>query len=274
MKLLRSLPLLAVLALAAWQDAAAPQAKLELVYLANEGFLARAGEHTLVIDAFVTEPYGGYAAVPAELFARLVAREAPFADVDLVLASHVHADHFQPAAAAEFLAAHPELPFVTSPQVLAALARDSGEAPGPGCRALLPRPDEVVSETAGGIRVELLRLPHTGGERTAAVENLGHLVELGGLRLLHVGDADVEREELAEYALAARKIDVAFVPYWWLGDAADLARVRARVGAQHLVAVHVPPAEVAREKARLAALDPAILLFAQPGESRTLTLDR
>lgn len=274
MRLLRPLPLLAVLALAAWQEAAAPQVKLELVYLANEGFLLRSGEHTLVIDAFVTEPYGGYAAVPDELFAKLVARAAPFVDLDLVLASHVHADHFQPAAAAEFLAAHPELPFVTSPQVLEALAKESSEAVTPGCRALLPRPDEVVAESAGGIRVELLRLPHTGGSRTAGVENLGHLVELGGLRLLHVGDADVEREELADYDLAAREIDVALVPYWWLGDAADLARVRARVGAQHLVAVHVPPAEVAREKARLAALDPAILLFETAGETRTLTVPR
>ena len=274
MRLLRPLPLLAVLALVAWQEAAAPRAELELVYLANEGFLARAGEHTLVIDAFGTEPYGGYAAVPSELYARLVAREAPFVDVDLVLASHVHADHFQPAAAAEFLEAHPELPFVTSPQVLAALAKAAGAAPGPGCRALLPRPDEVVAETAGGIRVELLRLPHTGGARTAEVENLGHLVELGGVRLLHVGDADVEREELAEYELAARAIDVALVPYWWLGDAADLAKVRARIGAKHLVAVHVPPAEVAREKARLAALDPAILLFEQAGDTRRLELPR
>lgn len=267
------LPILSLLGLAAWQGTAEPRT-LELVYLANEGFLARAGEHSLLIDAFVTEPYGGYAAVPDELFAELLARKGPFADLDLVLASHVHPDHFQAKAAAEFLRAHPALPFVTSPQVLVALAQEYAEGLTEACRALLPDEAEMVSEKAGGIAVELLRLPHSGGARTAEVENLGHLIELGGVRLLHVGDADVERDELATYRLAEKAIDVALVPYWWLGDAADLAKTRARIGAKHLVAVHVPPAEVASEKARLAALDPAILLFERAGEQRKLALER
>jgi L-ascorbate metabolism protein UlaG (beta-lactamase superfamily) len=274
MRSARAFLLLPLFALVAWQEAATPKATLELVYLANEGFLARSGEHTILIDAFVTEPYGGYAAVPEELFAALVAGEGLFADVDLALASHSHADHFQPAAAAEFLHAHSELPFLSSPQVIAALEGQSGHALGEATRPLLPGKDEVVSASAGGMRVELLRLPHSGGTRTASVENLGHLVELGGVRLLHVGDADLERDELAAYDLAERKIDVALIPYWWLGDANDLAKLRARVGAQHLVAVHVPPAEVAREKERLAQLDPSILVFEKAGESRTLTLER
>jgi L-ascorbate metabolism protein UlaG (beta-lactamase superfamily) len=250
-----------------------PKPALELVYLANEGFLARVGEHTVAIDAFVTEPYGGYAAVPKELFADLVARKGAFGDLDLLLVSHAHPDHFQPKAAAEFLAAHSDVPCVTSPQVLEALGTELSELPK-GCQALLPEAGAVVAETAGGIRVELLRLPHAGGARTASVENLGHLIELDGVRLLHVGDADVERDELAAYGLSEKAIDVALVPYWWLGDTADLVRVRERIGAKHLVAVHVPPAEVGSVKARLAALDPALLVFERPGEARTLALER
>src|SRR5688572_15010699 len=274
MRRLPTLSLLLLLGLAAWQDAAREPVALELVYLANEGFLARVGEHSLVIDAFVTEPYGGYASVPEELFAQLLALAGPFAGLDLVLASHVHPDHFQPKAATRFRTAHPALPFVTSPQVLGALEQESADAIGETCRALLPEPAERVAETAGGIRLELIRLPHTGGTRTASVENLGHLIDLGGVRLLHVGDADVARDELAAYRLAEKGIDVALVPYWWLGDAADLAKVRERIGAKHLVAVHVPTAEVASEKTRLAALDPAILVFERPGEAAKLEIAR
>jgi hypothetical protein len=77
-----ALPFLALLGLAAWQEPAREAVELELVYLANEGFLVRAGGRGILIDAFVTEPYGGYAAVPDELFADMLGSKLPFEDVE------------------------------------------------------------------------------------------------------------------------------------------------------------------------------------------------
>ncbi len=275
MRALHALSFVALFGLAAWQEPRAATLELELVYLANEGFLARAGEHALVIDAFVTEPYGPYAAVPAELFADLLAGKPPFEDIDLALTSHAHRDHFQVAPAVEFLRARGTTAFLSSPQVADELLAALGEHPAAArVAALLPENRQSLAAPEAPLGVELLRLPHTGGARTAEVQNLGHLIECGGARLLHVGDADVQTEELAAYALAARRIDVALVPYWWLGGAAGIARAKELTGARHLVAVHVPPAEVAALKEHLARLDPAILVFEHPGESRKLALER
>jgi len=271
MRLSPTLPFFSVLGLLAWQDAGSTR-ELELVYLANEGFLLRSGEASLVIDAFVTRPYAGYAAVPEELFADLLEARAPFEDVDLALTSHVHGDHFQPEPAAEFLAARPEVPFLSSRQVVEQLAERVPDEQRAGTRAFLPEARARVETGAGGIRVELLRLPHTGGARTADVQNLGHLIQLGDVRILHVGDADVATGDLASYELAGSAIDVALVPYWWLGDAQALARVRALVGARRYVAIHVPPGEVAQVKRQLEALDPGLLLFEEPGEARTVSI--
>ena len=270
-----ALPFVALFGLAAWQEPTRATVELELVYLANEGFLVRAGEHSLVIDAFVTEPYGEYAAVPAALFADLLSAKPPFQDVDLALASHAHRDHFQAKPAAEFLRARAAVRFLSSPQVADELLAELGKH-GAAARieALLPEARQALAAPAEGIRVELLRLPHAGGARSAEVQNLGHLIELGGVRLLHVGDADIQTEDLAEYALAKRALDVALVPYWWLGNAAGVARARELTGARQLVAVHVPPAEVAAVRAHLATLDPAILVFERPGETRKLALER
>jgi L-ascorbate metabolism protein UlaG (beta-lactamase superfamily) len=275
MRALLASPFVLLLAAAAWQDAAAPAVELELVYLANEGFLVRAGDDELVIDAFVTEPYGSYAAVPPVLAADMLARKAPFEDVALALTSHHHRDHFQPAAAAAFLRAHPETRFLSSPQVADELLAELGEDPAAErIEALLPEGEERVDERRGAIGVALVRLPHTGGERTASVQNLGHVLTLGGARLLHVGDADLGTAALDAADLELAAVDVALVPYWWLGDAHGLARARAFTGAKHLVAVHVPPAEVAAVKQHLAALDPAVILFETSGERRTLELAR
>lgn len=272
-------PFVALLGLAAWQTPPRAAVELELVYLANEGFLVRAGEHSLLIDAFVTEPLGEYAAVPAELFADMLAARAPFEDVDLALASHAHPDHFQAGPAAEFLRARPGTDFLSSPQVADELLERLGEhAAAERVEALLPEPRARLSVSRPSLGVELLRLPHSGGAQTAEVQNLGHLIECGGARLLHVGDADGQTEELAAYALAKRPpeaaLDVALVPYWWFSDAASVTRARELTGARLLVAIHVPPREVAAVQAHLATLDPAVLVFARPGESRKLELER
>ena len=62
----------------------------------------------MLIDAFVAEPYSLYAALGERALEQLSAAAAPFDSVDLALASHVHRDHFQPAAACAFLEAAPE----------------------------------------------------------------------------------------------------------------------------------------------------------------------
>ena len=269
-------PFLALLVLAAaWPARPPPGVELELVYLANEGFLLSAGEHRLLIDAFVYEPYYGYAAVPAELRAAMRAGTPPFERVELALASHFHLDHFQASAAAEFLRAHPETRFLSAPQVVDALRAELAEDAAAGrVEALLPEPGGEAERGAEAARIELVRLPHSGGARTASVQNLGHVLEIGGARILHVGDADALDPAVERYDLDERGLDVAFVPYWWLGDAGGVARARELTGARHLVAVHVPPAEIAEVKAHLAALDPAILLFEHAGESRKLALAR
>ena len=124
MSKLLALPFLALFVAA--QLSTSAKVELELVYLANEGFLLRVGERELLIDAFVNEPYGNYASVPAELRAKMLDREPPFAEIELALTSHFHRDHFQVEAAAEFLRAHPETKFAAAPQVVDGLKTSLG----------------------------------------------------------------------------------------------------------------------------------------------------
>lgn len=264
--------LLALLGLAARQGEQGGEVELELTYLANEGFLVRAGETKLLIDAFVPEPYGEYAGVPETLHADMLAGKPPFDGIDLALASHFHRDHFQAPSAAEFLSTRATTPFLSAPDVVDMLRAElSGDAALERVRELLPDAQKTLEFQEGGIEVELLRLPH--GVTDNGVQNLGHVIELGGVRLLHVGDSDVRAPDVAGYGLQSRAIDVAFLPYWWLLDAESVRLSRERTGAKHIVAVHVPPRDVAELKTRLAALDPEILLFERQGEARTLRLE-
>lgn len=263
----RLFPLLLVplgLALDGNQDTEPPEKKpveLEVRALANEGFLLSVGDDVVAIDAFVAEPYVGYAALSGEPLDALLSGTGPFESLDVVLASHYHRDHFQGEPAQRFLAARPECLFASSPQVIDALWTAETEAlegvQEDMIRDFLPKPKKEDLLEVGKIRIEILRLSHGTG-RFASVQNLGHVITIGGVTALHVGDAAMVPENFAAYHLPKRGIDVAFVPYWYFDDPNGLRIVAEHFRPAKLVACHIPPRELKAVTARLAEHHPDV----------------
>jgi len=235
---------------------------VEVIHLANAGCLLRASDTAVLIDAFIRSPHSPYGAVPGEEYEGMVEGRPPFRSIPLALISHAHPDHLQPQAAGAFLRNHPETLLVSSPEVLRALREgDAGHPDYDGrLREVLPDRGETVALTNGGIRVEFLRLPHSG-ERYGDVQHLGHLIRIGGHTILHLGDAEPLADELAPYELPSRKIDVALVPYWVLLSEAGRAIVRDRVAPQTVIALHIPPAEMTQTASLLAEACPEAVVL-------------
>ena len=106
--------------------------------------------------------------------------------------------------------------------------------------------------------VELLGLPHGGHPR---VEHLGYIIELGGRRELHVGDADLSEETLAPFRLDTSRIDVALLPYWALTGKKERRAIERWIRPRQVVAFHVGPREGAKtDRAIRAAIPNAITL--------------
>ncbi len=255
-----------VLAGAQLQDQASPPKKpieLEVRALANEGFLLSFEDDVVAIDAFVAEPYVGYAALSGGPLEALVTGTGPFASLDVVLASHYHRDHFQGEPAQRFLAAQPDCLFASSPQVIDSLWAAETEAeegvPKDMIREFLPEPKKEDLLEVGSIRIEILRLSHGTG-RFASVQNLGHVITVGGVTALHVGDAAMVPENFAAYRLPERGIDVVFVPYWYFDDPAGLRIVAEYFRPAKLVACHISPRELSAVTGRLAKDHPDVLV--------------
>ena len=62
-------------------------ASLEAIYLANEGYLLKAADKSVVIDGLVTEPAWNYAVLPEKVYSAMLNAEPPFEHVNLLLAS-------------------------------------------------------------------------------------------------------------------------------------------------------------------------------------------
>ena len=95
----------------------------------------------------------------------------------------------------------------------------------------------------GGAEITVLRLWH-GGEEFYALENLGYVIRVGSWTLLHVGDADSTEENLRNFHLERERIDIAFLPFWYLLTSEGRTVVRAHIRPKHIIAVHIPNASV------------------------------
>jgi L-ascorbate metabolism protein UlaG (beta-lactamase superfamily) len=229
--------LLAFVALA-WPPAVVLSAEeveeVAVTYLGNAGFLIAAGETKVLVDALYGDGLAGYPVVPPLIRRRAEDGERELAGVDVVLASHRHGDHFDAGAVARHLAANPQSRFVSTAEAVASLVAVD---PGLADRAvgLWPPAGERASVEHAGVRVTALRLHH--GD--APAQNLGLLVEVGGFRLVHLGDTEVTADELRPLGLAAEGIDVALVPYWYFISGRRRPAI-GEFGARQMVAVHFP----------------------------------
>ncbi|MCP4653821.1 MAG: MBL fold metallo-hydrolase, partial [bacterium] len=79
---------------------------------ANEGVLIETGGKKILVDALFREPNPAYAAPPKEVLEKLETAQPPFDDVDLILATHNHGDHFDARSVVRHLRHNPRAVFL------------------------------------------------------------------------------------------------------------------------------------------------------------------
>ena len=259
----------------AWSQespAQAPEPPLEITYLGNEGFLLEVAERKVLVDALVTRAMPIYVQQSEELRGRLERAEGAFAEVDLVLATHRHGDHFDAKAVMAHLRANPRAVFVSTRQAVDRLK-------------LLPRFSELadrvhMAEPVPGDRVrmpdlglEVLALHH-GLDRDPPIQNLGFLIHLEGWKVLHVGDTEIKVSEIAVERLDQDAIDVAMIPSWQLLGGASQGIVPEAIRPRELVVMHLPTVWTRPTQDRVRGIEsafPNAVIFEKPLESRQLS---
>ncbi|HEX6048788.1 MAG TPA: MBL fold metallo-hydrolase [Gemmatimonadaceae bacterium] len=263
--------LVSTLAAGAPHAAGTPQQPgISITFLANEGVMLSSGTKTVLIDALF-QNYGPGFAVPADSTqAALASARAPFDSVDLVLVTHRHGDHFHPAPVATHLRANPRATLLTSQQVIDSLRHhvQPNDAIRPRMMSRTTRPGARQRVTVNGIAVELLGLPH-GSFRHRRVEHLGYIVELGGRRVLHVGDTDIGEDAFRPFRLDTARIDVALVPQWMVTSDDGREVIRRWIRPKQVVAFHVDEGGGERANQAVRAALPGAVAFTRSLETRT-----
>ena len=211
---------------------------LEITYLANEGFLLTSGNANVLIDGLFREGVEGYANLSPELRETVETAQPPFDTVDVVLATHHHADHFHALAVCRFLESNPLAEFVSTRQ---ALNQMRSACDNPAALAGRVKPGLLGDGTSAPVVLDELRIEpvfmHHGS--ASPVENIGFLIEIGELTVVHMGDSQATAEDLRAAGLGEHDIDLAFVPFWYLIDKRWTPAIEL-LQPDGIVAMHLP----------------------------------
>jgi len=203
--------------------------------------------------------YRGY---PDGVLKPILESRPPFDGVDLILATHDHQDHFAPDLVLKYLWDNPQTEFVSNPaavnDILALDRNVSGR---------LTAVDLAVGETEqlsiGEIELEVLYLSHG----VPGLINLGFIITVDGVRILHTGDIspeDLSVSELIDYGLPEKGIEIAFVPDFLLTVEQYYPYITEGIQARYLIPMHFPPMTPPQVDQ---AIFPDVILLMEPYQS-------
>jgi L-ascorbate metabolism protein UlaG (beta-lactamase superfamily) len=232
-------------------------AEVEVVAIANEGFLVSSGHNTVLTDALfqATGPYPEFfqQAPSEDLLQRMISGDGEFARVDLAFVSHTHQDHFNAETAQAFLESHPETLLVGTEGVAEALAGLEG-FDEIADRIVVPvtTRNSCTRVEISGIDVTACLVAHSGGRDP---DNMVFIVDLDGFRFLHEGDADMTRAAFEGLDLGDGGLDLCFMHGWYAtGSGRDIVTQVLRP--RELVLMHHRWAQAPQEQEAVDRLRP------------------
>ena len=182
---------------------------ISITYLQNEGVLISNGEIQILIDAVMNPgSLSGWVHPGTAEQNKILNAQAPYDQIDLILVTHHHGDHFGISAITTHLNANPNTKFVAPAQVLSGFAARSQIV-----NFDVPKftRDAV---TVNNIKIDVLSLRHFDafGNDFSSTINYGYLIEFDGFKILHLGDVDMTSENFDNFDLANEGIDVVIIP--------------------------------------------------------------
>ncbi len=206
-----------------------------ILAIANEGFLLSSGEEKVLIDALF-DGIRHYPRPTPQQQLLLEGGAAPYLGVDLILATHFHDDHFSPGPVSRHLQSNAEAVFLSTYQAVERLNPKKVANAG-HVRGLYPPEGTVERHTVKGIEVDVLNLHH--GRSRPEIQNLGYIIHLGGLRILHVGDTEANLTDFKRYPMLENSVDVALLPAWFLTESRWIEVVKEYLRPRWIVAMHL-----------------------------------
>lgn len=235
--------------------------ELRQTFIANCGFFYESGPQKVLIDPFGTQ-YGGFFYLPsAETLNKIASGESPFDNVDLLLTTHIHGDHFDPFLTEKFMLNNQKAKMVCPPQVLKMLKDSCIHFNEFSTRIISPELQMTESKTIKlkDIPITIIRMQHGSPRDLTALEtadyneyekteNFAYVIDFSGKKVFHQGDAFLRFNKQALKNIEG-PLKIAYLSFFdW--DSASYELVKNDLQAENIVFMHgtKPAEELEREE--------------------------
>jgi len=245
-------------------------APLEITYIGNEGFLIARGDKRVLIDAPQSNPWT-YMPTSERIFSMMLENGPPLDGIDLCVASHAHADHFNSRMTVELLKRNPRIVFISSPVAcdsLRMVAESDFARVSKRVVSVDPEWKKVTKLRRNGIDVEFFGVNHAGPGQ-APFKTLATVVDFGGIRIAHLAD-EVAASNVENYKaidLAKAGIDIVFLDSGFF-DSTGQDILDNYIKPEYLILMHARPNEIDEAAKTLVPSHPNLILFREQLEKK------
>lgn len=252
---------------------------LKVTYLGNCGFLYENNSVKVLIDPFGTE-YGGFFYLPSEATRKNIDKgNAPFNNIDLLLITHIHGDHFNAKLTESFLLNNNKTKMICPGQVYKQMTDSCSSFSRIKSRIICP--DLLMNESENikinNISVMAMHMQH-GTDRSLEglcysdyteyekTENYGYVIYFKNKNVFHQGDACLKiNNEILRNIYC--HLDVAHLSYFdW--DTVSWDILKNKLEADNVIFMHGTKPAKELQSDQFKKVIPQIILFKQELESK------
>lgn len=230
---------------------------LSIRLVAGSGYVFRDNDMAVAIDALTS--YG----TTADMQETMRTGASPY-DLDVILVTHSDIDHFDASLVAANMLTQTASLLVGPSDVIEPVRALLPDLASERFMDVTSQSCQPIAEVPDNLLIMPLSFPHPPNESRA---NLGYLLTIGSITLLHPGDLDVDAaaDRFEEYELPQRGIDLVFLPSFILSDT-GLVDAIDNLGAEYLIPTHASPRNLTGACRQASLLFTNLLCFPQLSE--------
>lgn len=236
--------------------------KIDVTYIANAGFLVESSGKKILIDALFKNGWNTYLTPADSIVSKIVNQQSPFNNVNLMLITHDHADHFNDSMVVAYLNNNSENILIAPTLVTTAILKNPGFKNKNQVVELDKRKPEKCDTTINGIRIRSFFILH---DSRPQIEHVSYLIDIGDIKVFHSGDSNgSDSAEFEKLQLQKEKIDLALLNFYGFWNTKEERLFMEKyILPEKISLIHIPPKEIKsiKDSVKLISDFPDITVF-------------
>ncbi len=209
-----------------------------ITYVSNAGILLNINNKKILVDGLCVSRISIYKSTPTEICNKIIEGFPPFDNIDNMLITHKHSDHFNANLTCRFLENNINTVVISSREVISNIKSCNPNLPFINLIELNPLAHNIERINIDGVDIIAMSMIHDGKEYMD-VTNLTFLIDYG-IKILHLGDAAPIKENFEYMDINKYKVDVLLANFPYVSIPRARKIIKSYINPKRILVIHLP----------------------------------